>query len=242
MVCNTGVGLTPLVDGQLHHFQARGLYDGLFLMRDSESGTYWNHITGEAVYGPMAGKRLEVQNVLHTTPEQALAEDGQTRLAISNQSPRRGRGRGRGRTRSLLDRVPVLRRMFRSTIAAEDTRRATMDIGLGVWNDDAARYYGLDDVLKNDRVVIDFFSGGRLLVFVEPTANVLWAQYTVADSAWWDGQDLRLSSGELIRRGVTYGRDGERISTVRPLQVFTRWYGFALTFSNTEIYEAADTR
>ena len=132
--------------------------------------------------------------------------------------------------------------MFRSTIDEEDNRRPTMDIGLGVWNDDAARYYAFDAVLEHDNVVIDAFAGRRLLVFVEPTANVLWGQYTAADSAWWDGEDLRLSSGELIRQGVTYDSVGERVVAERPLQVFTRWYGFALTFPHTEIYETLDSR
>ena len=225
------------MDGQLNHFRARGLYDGLFLMWDEESGTFWNHITGQALYGPLAGTRLQLENVLHTTPEQALAEDELTRIAVSNQSPRRRR-----RGRSLLDRVPVLRSMFRSTIDEEDTRRPTMDLGLGIWTDAAAQYYPLDIVLEHDNVVIKVFAGRRMLVFVEPTANVLWGQYTTADSAWWDAEDLRLSSGELIRLGVTYDSEGERVVVERPLQVFTRWYGFALTFPHTEIYEAPDSR
>ncbi len=238
MVCNTGVGLTPLVDGQLHHFQARGLYDGLFLMWDEESGTYWNHITGDALYGPLVGTKLPLENVLHTTPELALAEDELTRIAVSGQSPRRRGGGGR----SWVDRVPVLRGMFRRTIDEEDDRRPTMDIGLGIWNDGAARYFALEVVLEHESVVIDTFAGRRVLVFVEPTANVLWGQYTTADSAWWDGKDLRLSSGELIRQGVTYDGEGEPVITERPLQVFTRWYGFALTFPHTEIYDTPDSR
>jgi len=237
VVCNTGVGLTPLVDGQVHHFQARGLYNGLFLMWDEESGTYWNHITGEALYGPLAGTRLELANVLHTTPAQSLAEDEQTRIAVSGQSPRRRRG-----GRSWVDRVPVLRGMFRSTIDEEDDRRPTMDIGLGIWGDSVARYYALDIVVENDAVVIDSFAGRRLLVFVEPSANVLWAQYTSADSAWWEGKDLRLSNGELIHQGVTYDNEGERVPAERPLQVFTRWYGFALTFPHTEVFQAPENR
>ena len=46
----------------------------------------------------------------------------------------------------------------------------------------------------------------------------------------------------MIRQGVTYGSEGERVVAERPLQVFTRWYGFALTFPHTEIYEAPESR
>ena len=40
-MCNTGVGLTPIVDGTLHHFSAGGLCDGLVLLIDDETRTYW---------------------------------------------------------------------------------------------------------------------------------------------------------------------------------------------------------
>jgi hypothetical protein len=49
VICNTGIGLIPEVDGEVHTFTEQGLYDGLFLIYDEESGTRWNHMTGEAV-------------------------------------------------------------------------------------------------------------------------------------------------------------------------------------------------
>ena len=33
----------------MHHFENVGLYDGLFVMQDTESKTFWNHMTGEAL-------------------------------------------------------------------------------------------------------------------------------------------------------------------------------------------------
>jgi hypothetical protein len=36
---------------------------------------------------------------------------------------------------------------------------------------------------------------------------------------------------------VLFERDGRRVEVERPQQVFTRWYGFALTFPGTEIFE-----
>ena len=40
----------------MHHFENVGLYDGLFVMQDVESKTLWNHITGQALYGPHVGR------------------------------------------------------------------------------------------------------------------------------------------------------------------------------------------
>ena len=50
--------MTPSIDGVTHTFAEHGLYDGLFLMRDEETGTFWDHLTGEAVYGPGEGTNL----------------------------------------------------------------------------------------------------------------------------------------------------------------------------------------
>ena len=49
MVCNSGTSLVPTIGGAMHHFENVGLYDGLFVMQDTESKTFWNHMTGEAL-------------------------------------------------------------------------------------------------------------------------------------------------------------------------------------------------
>ena len=40
----------------------------------------------------------------------------------------------------------------------------------------------------------------------------------------------------LKENGLLFNADGDQIETEAPLQVFTRWYGFSLTFPSTEIY------
>ena len=67
--------MTPSIDGVTHTFAEHGLYDGLFLMRDEETGTFWDHLTGEAVYGPRVGTVLEIANLLHSRADQVLEND-----------------------------------------------------------------------------------------------------------------------------------------------------------------------
>lgn len=45
-------------------FETVGLYDGLFVMQDVDSKTLWNHITGEALYGPRVGSALETARTM----------------------------------------------------------------------------------------------------------------------------------------------------------------------------------
>ena len=66
--------MVPVIDGQLHHFTNAGLYDGLFTLYDAETHTLWNHLTGEAEYGPLVGRTLGPPgNQLQMNVRQALS-------------------------------------------------------------------------------------------------------------------------------------------------------------------------
>ena len=77
--------MVPTIDGKTHHFNNVGLYDAVFVMQDTETKTLWNHITGEAIYGPLVGHNLgPVRNLLQMNVKQALAMDPKMRIAISD--------------------------------------------------------------------------------------------------------------------------------------------------------------
>lgn len=233
MVCNTGVGLAPTVNGEIHHFDARGLYNGLTLLWDRESDSWWNHITGYAVYGPLMGHRLEVSNVLHSTVAQTLDNFPNAVIAISGTAPRRRR-----RWTGVLDRLGSrLSSLFKSTISSEDDRLPDMDVGIGVWTDDIQRYYSMDIVTEQSGFLIDELDGRNIAVYFDPTAHVLAATYTEATEGHWEEDDLVFNNGTTIRNGVVVDGDGIRSTTEHPLQLFTRWYGFALTFPETEVFQ-----
>ena len=222
------------IGGTTHTFAEHGLYDGLFLLRDEETGTFWDHMTGDAVYGPLVGRSLEVSTLRQTTAGQILGEDPDTRIALSDRRLRADEDMKLG---GLLAGVRGrLSGMFRSTVDDEDDRRPTMDLGMGVWMGTQARYYPYELVSARDRAVLDDFGGRRILGYLDPAAFTLAAMYTDAGSASWDGDVLRLSDGTYIEGGVLHDAAGARMDAVRPLQVFTRWYGFALTFPDTEIF------
>ncbi len=47
-----------VVDGQVLTFRMLGLNNQNFMMTDEQTGTWWQQVTGEAIQGPLAGKRL----------------------------------------------------------------------------------------------------------------------------------------------------------------------------------------
>ena len=52
----------------------------------------------------------------------------------------------------------------------------------------------------------------------------------------WDGNELGFGGGTYVENGVMRGAEEGRPDPPRPLQIFTRCYGFSLTFPGTEIY------
>jgi uncharacterized protein DUF3179 len=47
------------VDGRQLHFQLAGINNQNFIMRDEETGSWWQQVTGEAILGPLKGKHLK---------------------------------------------------------------------------------------------------------------------------------------------------------------------------------------
>jgi len=47
-------------NGRTLHFYLAGINNQNFLMRDKETGSWWQQITGKAIYGPMKGASLEL--------------------------------------------------------------------------------------------------------------------------------------------------------------------------------------
>ena len=242
------------------HFDNVGLYDALFVMQDVETKTLWNHITGEALYGPLVGRTLgPVGNLLQINVEQALAMNPTTRIAISDRvyfaggkrfgtatglgpgagpdvslppGPQRPRAEGQPR----INADAELMEQFVPTLGDEDLRRPRMDVGLGVWGNSVPRYYPMDDIRARDGAFFDDFDGRRMLVFIDPITFTPAAIFVDATVARVEGKEIHLDDGSFFRSGVLYDRDGVAQSLDRPRQLFTRWYGFALTVPGSEIF------
>jgi hypothetical protein len=47
------------VDGRVLHFHLAGINNQNFIMKDEETGSWWQQVTGEAIFGPLRGKVLK---------------------------------------------------------------------------------------------------------------------------------------------------------------------------------------
>lgn len=141
----------------------------------------------------------------------------------------------------LLGRIPVLGRGLRATMAREDERLPTMAIGLGIWTGDStAQFYPMEAIDAAGDALIDTFDGRQVVVYFDPRSRSLQAAYVDATSARWEEEVLLLDNGYAMSGGYFLDADRQRVAVERPLQQFTRWYGWALTFPGTEIWEPDD--
>ena len=59
-LCHTGLVWSPVMDGKTLHFRLAGINNGNALLRDEETSSIWQQSTGEAIFGPLKGRQLEM--------------------------------------------------------------------------------------------------------------------------------------------------------------------------------------
>jgi Protein of unknown function (DUF3179) len=59
-LCHTGLVWNRMVEGRLLHFRLAGINNGNALLRDEETSSIWQQSTGEAIFGPLKGKQLQL--------------------------------------------------------------------------------------------------------------------------------------------------------------------------------------
>ncbi len=238
-LCNGGVVFSPQLDGRTLHFAQGGMYNAMVIIRDQETGTYWDHVAGRALHGPLAGAQLtRLSDLRHMPAVNTLAAYPDAQIALSTLSqPEQAHAAMYDSMRVAAN--PAVPEAIINTLREDDSRLPRMSLGLGVWTAAQARYYPMLTLNATNNVLVDKFAGRNLMVYVEPTLGVPVALFTEATSAEWFGTALRLSTGERILDGVISGGRAAQPTQMRPPQLFQRWYGFSTAFQNTEIYKSS---
>lgn len=113
------------------------------LLRDDETGSYWDHVTGECLYGPLTGRQLDAWGITVTTVEGALKQHPDIPLLRSKRNLF-GRLFGKLMIQRQIRGGGIMPWYFYTTMQKRDRRRARMDQGLGVVVDGRAVYYPKD--------------------------------------------------------------------------------------------------
>jgi len=148
---------TRTVNGRALHFYLAGINNQNFLMRDKETGTWWQQITGKAIYGPLKGSALKLvlSDELTFGEWKSEVSDGQVLAEVakyakeydSNWEPETAK-------------YPVV-------ISFPGTELKSRDVVVGLEMTGPARAYPWDTLVKQSPVV-DRVNGTPLLVAVGP--------------------------------------------------------------------------
>lgn len=233
--CNTGMVFSACMDGRLLHFNRRGSYDGLLLIWDEETDSYWQHITGECLHGSSVGKRLDaIAMTRQMRASEALAH-AQPLFLMHSLTPEQQQYSTF--SEKMRNKPEKFENGIFATIKEDDTRRPRFELGLGVWDGSTSMFFPLEWLYANDNAKIVDFDGRRVLVYHAPEAVSPVAAY-IEDwikSARWEGETLRLNGGAYIRGSNLYRADGTLSPFIFPRQLLMRWYGFAATFPGCKL-------
>lgn len=232
------------VEGKALTFSRTGLKGSNFFMRDSETGSDWQQLTGECFEGPLKGKRLARVNFLFTTWGEWRAQHPQT-LALVPEPAYKANYEimARRNATSLSGNQPPERGAIR-----EDPRLPPHEQVVGIEVRDAQKAYPLALVRKqavlNDQVgstpvlLVHSAAGDTMMAF-----SRLLNGRTLTFRAGKSGAMDALIDNETSSKWTAYGEciagklKGQKLDTIVPLPSF--WFAWAEFFPGTQVYSGS---
>lgn len=237
VLCNAGMVFSPFVNGQAHHFAAQGYYNAMIVLADQETQSYWDHISGECLHGPCQGQRLSAIASLHVmSVADTIAAYPNAQLGLGHFDAQNQATAERWQAKYHFAANPDFGAELLATLDKVDTRLPRYDMGLGIWQGEASRYYSVLTLNAHNNVVIDDFYGQRVLVYIDLETGFPGAFVTDATAGQWRYDQLHLDTGAVFEHGVLRNKASQRLPILRPSQLAMRWYAFSVRFPQCEIY------
>ena len=148
------------MNGRALHFYLAGINNQNFLMRDQETGTWWQQITGKAIYGPLQGAALELVLSDELTFGEWRTEfpSGQVLAPVAKYTKQYD-----ANWEPDVAKLPVV-------ISFPGTELKSRDVVIGLTIDGAARAYPWEAFAKQSPV-LDRVNGTPLLVVLGPDSK-----------------------------------------------------------------------
>ena len=145
------------MNGRALHFYLAGINNQNFLMRDKETGTWWQQITGKAIYGPLQGAALELvlSDELTFGEWRTESPSGEVLAPVAEYAKEYD-----SNWEPDVAKLPVV-------ISFPNTELKSRDVVIGLTIDGAARAYPWETFAKQSPVV-DRVNGTPLLLVLGP--------------------------------------------------------------------------
>jgi hypothetical protein len=161
--CRSGYIFNPLVDGQRLTFEPVSVHRRNMVMRDRETGTIWQHETGEALMGKYRGKTLEILGSELSNWKAWRTEHPETTVCTLSKGYRHPSPLGPVFER-LLDHGPE--HLVGPGLFGLDHRLGQHAFIAGIFIDDIATAYPLD-VLQNQLIIHDQVGSHPIVIFYD---------------------------------------------------------------------------
>jgi len=148
---------TRTVNGRALHFYLAGINNQNFLMRDKETGTWWQQITGKAIYGPLTGTTLDLvlSDELSFGDWKSEISNGKVLAPVAKYEKKYD-----SKWEAEVEKLPVV-------ISFPGTELKSRDVVVGLETDGPGRAYPWETLVKQSPVM-DRVNGTPLLVAVGP--------------------------------------------------------------------------
>jgi len=139
------------------HFHLAGINNQNFIMRDEETGSWWQQVTGEAIQGTLKGQRLRPVDYDELTFGLWKAESPTGRVLRPDEAIQRAGEYAPANWDAHMARVPV------TTAATLDKALEPRALVVGVARNGASRAYPFDALLKQSPIVDEL---GRVPILI----------------------------------------------------------------------------
>jgi hypothetical protein len=224
------------IDGRPLHFHLAGINNQNFIMRDEETGSWWQQVSGEAILGPLKGRRLT--RVPMDEISFALWKREQPHGRVLRPDPSAAKHYASADWEAGIAKLPV-------TSPIRDKRLDPRELVVGVVLNGHAKAYQMSDV-QQQNPIIDTVGGVSIVIVadrqsvrafsrlvdgkpVDLFARADAASLTLVDATTGSEWDF---SGRAIR-GPLSGRQLQRIEVLRDY-----WFDWRAYHPDTAIFGA----
>jgi len=226
------------LDGRPLRFRLFGINNQNFIMRDEETGSWWQQVSGEAILGPLRGRRL--RPIVHDEVSFAVWKSENPAGRVLKPVPAEAEDYAPSNWERRMKKVPTV------TPVAKGDRLAPRTVVVGVAVGEDARAYPFP-ALRHDSPVLDTLGGVPIALVVGEDKKSI----RVFDRRL-DGQPLELlavagarplrlvdaqtgSEWDFAGRAVSGRLAGRRLAKVRALKEY--WFDWRTYNPATTVFE-----
>jgi hypothetical protein len=227
------------VNGRQLHFHLAGINNQNFIMRDEETGSWWQQVTGEAIHGPLRGQKL--RPVIHDELTFALWKREQPlgRILRPNEAIAKSGEYAPPDWEAKMQNVRV------TTAQLLDASLAPRTLIVGVTLNGAAKAYPVEALLKQSPI-LDEVGGVPIVVVVGDDKKSVRAFERVTDGrkleffAKRPAADLRLvdaetgSEWDFTGKALSGSLNGRQLKKIAVLNDY--WFDWKIYNPTTTIY------